>query len=384
MNHEVDVTDIESELNEEVMERVQILLNREPGHLELEIFKRLWSEDCSGKYSKNLFSELKTDSSHSLKDYPDILEIGDNYQLMFSVTECRHKTEPYFAEHGARSVASSVLVNGGSRDDLVKLIEPVALNAYATGIPLLSIIHTGISQKDAYMKVASLGLSRNRKAPITILTTPGAEIWWLYSGNNVSSEEREIKTIHLNDLMIAMSAHPWLLAARHVSSSGILCSLADMTGEGRRGVFLNSESWDQEPAEFLMSKDPGGFLVCFRRTFEREIKELINRYNVDFMPLGRSTDDGKLTIQSRDQESAVIPFDFLIRYSGEPIAHNESERVLEVKNKHIRKDFSIPEPKDLNEVIKKLIGSPNLHFPRNYPCLVDSTIRGNTLKMNTE
>gem|GEM_PF-1925462 len=384
MNHEVDVTNIESELKEEIKERVQILLNRQPVHLELEIFKRLWSEDCSGKYSKNLLSELKTDNSRSLRDHPDILDIGDNYQLMFSVTECRHLTERYFAEHGARSVASGVFINGGNKDNLVKLIEPVALNAYATGIPLLNIVHSGIGQKDAYMKVVSLGLSRNRKALSSTLNTPGAEIWWLYSENNISPEEREIKAKHLNDMMVAMSSHPWLLAACHVSSSGILCSLADMTGEGRIGVIMDSESWNEDPAELLMSKDPGGFLVCFRRTFEREIKELINRYDAAFMPLGRSTDNGKLTILSRDEESADIPFDLLIRYSGEPISHNESERVLEVKNKQIRKDFSIPEPKDLNDVVKKLICSPNIYFPRNYPRLADSTIRGNTLNTKTE
>lgn len=378
------MTDNKSDTLEKIRERVRTLLNREPGTLETDIFRRMWSEDCSGKYSKNLLSELINDSSSSVRDHPDILDIGDNYQLMFSVTDSRHITEQYFAEHGARSIASRVLVHGGSKEDLVRLTEAAALNTYASGIPLLNILHTGIGQRNPYMKIASQGLSRNRKAPQTTLNTPGAEIWWLYPEKTTNPDEREIRTIRLNDMMIAMSVHPWLLAACRVSLSGILCSLAEMTGEGRTGVVLNSESWDKEPAEFLMREDPGGFLVCFRRTFEREMKEFVNRYDAAFTPLGRSTDDGKLTIMNLNGETAEIPVDLLIRYSGETVSHNESERVLEVKNKQTRKDFTIPEAKNFNDVVKKLVSSPNIHFQDTYSHLTDSTIRGNTLNTKTE
>ncbi len=378
------MTDMETASIEGIRERVQTLLNREPGPLETEIFRRLWSEDCSGKYSKNLLSELVSENSRLPKDNPDILDIGDNYQLMFSVSDSRDKTERYFAEHGARSVAAMAMVSGGDKEDVARLVEPAALNTYAAGIPMLKIHHARIGQKNPFIKITSLGLSRNRKTLQTTLNTPGAEIWWLYSEIKADQDEREIRQIRLNDMMIAISAHPWVLAACRVSRSGILCSLTELIGEERMGIMLDSEFWGQKPADFLMSADPGGFLLCFRRTFEREVKECINRYDAAFTPVGRSTDDGKMTLVSRDEETAEIPFELLARYNGEPVGHNESERVLEVKNKKNIKDFSIPEPHDLNDVVKKLIRSPNIYFPGIYNGLADSTIRGNTLKIKTE
>jgi len=366
------------------LERVQSLLNREPRPLEMSIYSRLWEEECSGKYSRSLLSELPCDSSRAVKEHPKMLELGDNYQMLFQVTPDMENSERSFAELGARSIGAAVFAHGGNDKDVEKALHPLALSAYAAGTPILKVWKSGIARKHPTLNVASFALLRNKKFPSTVLQTSGAEIWWIHTGRSDSVMEERVRTIRLNEMMIALSRHPWLLSASHVQRPGLLCTLVNMMGERRLGMYLDTESWDEEPEEMLLGKNPGGFVICFRRTFEREVREILSRYDAESISLGRSTHDGKLTVVDNREDIAVIPFDHLLHYSGEPVHHNESERVLEVKNRRTRKDENIPEPEDYAGVLKKLLTSPRIHFYDSSPAMVDSTIRGNTICTSCE
>lgn len=368
----------------EELERVQSLLNREPRPLEISIYTRLWHEECSGKYSRPLLSELPSDSSRAVKEHPKMLELGDNYQMLFQVTPDMYESERSFAGLGARSIATAVFTHGGDDKHAEGALQPLALSAYAAGIPILKVWKSGISRKNLTLNVAALALLRNKKFPSTILQTSGAEIWWIHTRRSASDEEERIRAIRLNEMMVALSLHPWLLAANPVQRAGLLCTLVNMMGEGRLGIQLDTEFWDEEPEEMLLGRNPGGFIICFRRTFEREVREILSDYDAESIFLGRSTDDGKLIVVDNRVDVAVIPFDHLLHYSGEPVYHNESERVLEVKNRRTRKDEHIPEPEDYGVVLKTLLTSPRIHFCHSSPANVDSTIRGNTVCSTSE
>ncbi len=369
---------------DEIQERIQTLLNRDPRPLEMKIYTQLWEEECSGKYSRPLFSELASDSSRSVKEHPKMLELGDNYQMLFSVNTDMDETERSFAELGARSVGLAVFSHGGNEKELATALHPLARSAYASGTPILNVWESGLSRKTHSVNVASLALLRNKKFPSTLLQTSGAEIWWIHTVPADNPDEKRIRSIRLNEMMIAFSTHAWLLSARHVQPAGLLCTLANMMGEGRLGIMLDTEFWKGDPEAILLDKNPGGFIICFRRTFEREVKEILSRFDAVSIPLGRSTNDGKLTIVDNREDIAVIPFDHLIHYSGEPVHHNESERVLEVKNKRTRKDDNVPEPNNYTDALKKLLASPKIRFYDTSPVHVDSTIRGNTVRTRSE
>ncbi len=384
MREEANVTKEKTLKENEIRERISSILNRDPRPLEEKIFNRMWNEECSGKYSRPLLSELPSQSQRSVREYPRMLELGDNYQMLFQVSTCQEDTESAFAEKGARSVASAFFCHGDRDDHLRSLVGSQALYAYAFGIPVLNVFRSGIPQKTETVNIASIALLRNKKFPETTLRIPGSEIWWVQAQPTENPDEAQVRRIRLHEMMITLSSHAWLLATSHVLPSGLLCTLTGLAGEGRLGMLLEAETWKEDPEEFLFKRNPGGFLVCFRRTFEREVKEVINRYDALGISLGRSTGNGKLTILTDGEETAEMPFELLRHYSGEPIGHNESERVLEVKNKRTRKDENIPEPEDYTTALKKLLESPKIRYHRKAPSFVDSTIRGNTVKIPAE
>lgn len=175
--------------NRRELERALSLLNREPRPLEMSIYTCLWQEECSGKYSLPLLSELPSESSRAVKEHPKMLELGDNYQMLFRVSPDMYESERSFAGLGARSIGAAVFVHGTDDTYVEKALQPLALSAYAAGIPILKVWESGISRKNLILNVATFALLRNRKFPSTTLKTSGAEIWWIHTGRSASEQE---------------------------------------------------------------------------------------------------------------------------------------------------------------------------------------------------
>ncbi|MDD3807492.1 MAG: AIR synthase related protein [Candidatus Marinimicrobia bacterium] len=365
---------------EKYKNKIRSLLNREPLPLEISIYTRFWEEEeYSGKYSRHLLAELPVESSRSVKEHPKMLEVGDNYQMLFNVSMDIENTERYFAGLGAKSVGAVVHRHGGDDQTLKNALEPLSLFAYGAGIPILNIESSGISREKQTITIAEIGLLRNKNFLTPSLKSLHSEIWWVFPLKSTSSLEEKIKAIRLNEMMISLSNSPWLISASHVYPAGILYTLIHMIEDDRMGLKLISDGWEGDPEDILLGKNPGGFILCLQKNVEWEIKEVFERYDAMSIPLGYVEDDGKLTLIHQKEEIASIPLEQLKNYRGEIIYHNESERTLEIKSRKVHKTVTFPEPEDYGEALKTLLTSPKIQFFKSHSFLVDSTIRGNTI-----
>ncbi|MEC7983493.1 MAG: phosphoribosylformylglycinamidine synthase subunit PurL [Pseudomonadota bacterium] len=348
-------------LSKEEWDLILTRIGRTPNLCELGIFSAMWSEHCSYKSSKLWLKTLPTEGPQVVQgpgENAGVVDIGDGLAAIFKIESHNHPSfiEPY---QGAATGVGGIL-----RDVFTMGARPVALlNALRFGAAdhektrhLLSGVVSGIGgygncigiptiggevnfdpsyNGNILVNAMAVGLANSDRIFRSAATGPGNPV--IYVGAKTGrdgihgatmasaefSDETESKrpTVQVGDpftgklLMEAcleLMASDSVIAIQDMGAAGLTSSSVEMASKGGLGMEMDL---DLVPAreegmsayELMLSESQERMLMVLKPDATDTARQIFEKWDLDFMPIGKVTDTGRLVLLKDGETACDIP-----------------------------------------------------------------------------
>ena len=388
--------------------KIKALLNREPNLLELGIFSAMWNEHCSYKSSRIHLKNLPTKGKNVIQgpgENAGVIDIGDDDAIIFKIESHNHPSyiEPY---QGAATGVGGIL-----RDVFTMGARPIALlNSIHFGAPdhpktktLLNGVVSGIggygncigiptvagetkfnNTYNENILVNAMAVGHAKKNKIFYSKAKGINKSVVYVGSrtgrdgihgasmasaefNENSEDKK-PTVQVGDpfteklLMEAcleLMKDKTIISIQDMGAAGLTSSSVEMASKGNLGIelYLDKVPCREEgmtPYEMMLSESQERMLIILEDNKERAAKEIFDKWDLDFVIIGKTTDTNNLTLKFESQLIGEIPIDALATkaplYDRKWTKTKLPEKKINVKDlKKIK----------LEDALIKILSSPN-------------------------
>ena len=388
--------------------KIKDLLKREPNLLELGIFSAMWNEHCSYKSSKMHLKNLPTKGKQVIQgpgENAGVIDIGDDDAIVFKIESHNHPSyiEPYQGAAtgvggilryvftmGARPIALLNSIHFGSPDHFktTSLLNGVVsgIGGYGNciGIPtvageikfnktyndniLVNAMAVGHAKKDKIFYSKAKGLN---KSVVYVGSKTGRD--GIHGASMASAEfdensESKKPTVQVGDpfteklLMEAcleLMKDSSIISIQDMGAAGLTSSSVEMASKGELGIELNLEKIpcreeNMTPYEMMLSESQERMLIILEDKKEKEAKKIFDKWDLDFVVIGKTTPSNNLTLKYHDKTVGEIPIDALA--SKAPIYDRKW-----TKKKLPEKKINIKELKNfkLEDALIKILSSPN-------------------------
>ncbi len=430
-------TAIEHGLNEEEYLKIIEILGRTPTYTELGIFSVMWSEHCSYKNSIALIKTLPRKGERILvqagEENAGLIDIGDGLAVAFKIESHNHPSaiEPYqgaatgvggilrdIFTMGARPIAVlNSLRFGNLQNPKVKYlfknvvkgisdygncfgVPTIAGEIYFedcyTENPIVNVMAVGIVEQDHIMKAVAKG--EGSSVMIVGSSTGRDGIHGATFASQELNEDSENKrpSVQVGDpftekllleatLEAIKSGH--LIGVQDMGAAGISCSTSEMSARGNSGMIINLEKVptrekDMSSYEIMLSESQERMLYIIKKGKEKEIFDILKKWDLNGSIIGEVDGTEYLKVYYNGKLEAEIPAKALVLGYGAPVYQRETkipEYIYQIRNF----DFNIlPQPKDYEDILIKLISSPNICSKKWVFSQYDSMVGTNTIPLN--
>ena len=416
-------------LKSEEYSKIKSLLNREPNYLELGIFSAMWNEHCSYKSSKVHLSKLPTKNKNVIQgpgENAGVIDIGDDDAIIFKIESHNHPSfiEPY---QGAATGVGGIL-----RDVFTMGARPIALlNSIHFGDPnnkktknLLNGVVSGIGgygncigiptvagetkfnstyNENILVNAMAVGLANKKK--IFYSKAKGINKSVVYVGSKTgrdgihgasmasaefdeNSEEKK-PTVQVGDpfteklLMEAcleLMKKESIISIQDMGAAGLTSSSVEMAHKGDLGIELDLDKVpcreeNMSPYEMMLSESQERMLIILEDGKEREAKKIFQKWDLDFVVIGRTTESKNLTLKFNTEVVAKIPIDALS--SKAPLYDRKWNKKQLNKKKINLKDLKRIK---FDEAFYKIVSSPNHSNKSWVTSQYDQMVMGDTIE----
>ena len=421
-------------LTEEEFEMIKDYLGRTPNFTELGVYSVMWSEHCSYKNSILEIKKLPNEGPQMLvgagEENAGLVDIGDGLGCVFKVESHNHPSaiEPYegaatgvggihrdIFTMGARPVASLNSLRFGDMDTprvrflLDGVVRGIADYGNSFGVPmvggeiyfdekyegnpLVNAMSVGIVKEDQTASAIAEGVGN----PVIIVGSETGRdgIHGATFASEEISEESEDKrpSVQVGDpfsekllleATLEVIKNGGIVGIQDMGAAGISCSSSEMTAKGGVGMRLDL---DKVPAredgmtayELLLSESQERMLVVAEKGREQEIIDIYEKWDLNAVVIGEVVEGENVTYHKDGEVKADIPADSLVLGGGAPQYKREAKRpeyLDEVQSFDIN---SLDHPENHNEIVKQLLGSPNIASKRWAYEQYDTMVRTNTV-----
>ena len=418
-------------LSAEEYERIVASLGREPNINELGIFSVMWSEHCSYKSSRVHLKNLPTEGPAVLQgpgENAGVVDIGDGFAVAFKMESHNHPSyiEPYQGAAtgvggilrdvftmGARPVALLNSLRFGSFDHprtryLVEgVVDGIAGYGNCMGVPtvggevyfndsyngncLVNVMTAGVLKRDGIFKGFATGVGN---PVIYVGSKTGRDgIHGAVMASDVFGEggEERRPTVQVGDpfaekllleACLELFKTDYVVGIQDMGAAGLTSSSVEMASRAGTGLEMDIDLVPRREEgmsayEVLLSESQERMLMVVRQGVEDEVKRIFDKWDLDFSVIGRVTDDGRIRVREGGSIVADIPVSFLT--DDAPAYSRPSKRPAWI-DEAARLDLNeIPEPADYNEIIVRLLGSPNISSRRWIYRQYDHMVRTDTV-----
>ncbi len=402
-------------LNKEEWGKIQKILGRVPTFTELGIFSVMWSEHCSYKNSIAELKKLPRDGEKLLvgagEENAGLVDIGDGLAIAFKIESHNHPSavEPFqgaatgvggilrdIFTMGARPIACLNSLRFGplskprNRYLLDHVVKGIAHYGNCMGIPTVGgevYFDEGYSE-NPLVNAMAIGIVKHNGIKSAISKGNGNTVMIVGSSTGRDgihgatfasveiSEESESKRSNVQvgdpfteklllEATLELCKKDYVIGIQDMGAAGIACSTSEMSEKGNSGMIIDIEKvpmreQEMTPYEVMLSESQERMLVIVRKEFEPEVKAILEKWDLHCEVVGKVTDSPKIQIKMNGKLYSEIPAWDLCLGGGAPVYYRKTKRP-EYLDKLQQEDLSqLPEPKDYNEVLKKLLSSPNI------------------------
>ncbi len=399
-------------LTEDEYEKIKQILGREPNYVEVGIFAVMWSEHCSYKTSRPALKTLPTEGPAILQgpgENAGVVDIGDGQAVVFKIESHNHPSaiEPYqgaatgvggilrdIFTMGARPVAvlDSLRFGELNHPRVRYLFDGVVsgISGYGNciGVPtvggevyfsdsykdncLVNVMCVGlIDQKDIKRGVAS-GIG-NPVMVVGAKTGRDGIHGATFASEELSAEAAERRpAVQVGDpfmekllleACLEVIKTGYVVGIQDMGAAGLTSSSCEMAGRAGTGLEMDlalvpRREEGMTPYELMLSESQERMLLVVEKGTEEKVKEIFSKWDLDSVVVGQVTDDGMLCLREGPEVVARIPAKALTEEA--PVYHRPTQTpayLEEVQNYPLD---SLVMPDDYNEVLLKLLASPNI------------------------
>jgi phosphoribosylformylglycinamidine synthase len=421
-------------LTEEEFEMIKDYLGRTPNFTELGVYSVMWSEHCSYKNSILEIKKLPNEGPQMLvgagEENAGLVDIGDGLGCVFKVESHNHPSaiEPYegaatgvggihrdIFTMGARPVASLNSLRFGDMDTprvrflLDGVVRGIADYGNSFGVPmvggeiyfdekyegnpLVNAMSVGIVKEDQTASAIAEGVGN----PVIIVGSETGRdgIHGATFASEEISEESEDKrpSVQVGDpfsekllleATLEVIKNGGIVGIQDMGAAGISCSSSEMTAKGGVGMRLDL---DKVPAreegmtayELLLSESQERMLVVAEEGREQEIIDIYEKWDLNAVVIGEVVEGENVTYHKDGEVKAEIPADSLVLGGGAPQYKREAKKPEYLDEVQSFDSNLLEHPKNHNEVVEKLLGSPNIASKRWAYEQYDTMVRTNTV-----
>ena len=395
-------------LKPEEYENIKKLLKREPNLLELGIFSAMWNEHCSYKSSRIHLKKLPTKGKQVIQgpgENAGVIDIGDDDAIVFKIESHNHPSyiEPYQgAATGVGGILRDVFTMGARPIALLNSLHFGAPEHHKTksllngvvsgiggygnciGIPtvagetkfnetyneniLVNAMAVGLAKKDKIFYSKAKGLN---KSVVYVGSKTGRD--GIHGASMASAEfdensEKKKPTVQVGDpfteklLMEAcleLMKDNSIISIQDMGAAGLTSSSVEMASKGSLGIELElnkvpCREKNMTAYEMMLSESQERMLIILEDGKEKNAKKIFDKWDLDFIVIGKTTNTNKLTLKFDNKVVGEIPIDALA--SKAPLYDREWAKKKTQKNKVNLKDLKKIK---IEDALIKILSSPN-------------------------
>ena len=388
--------------------QIKKLLDREPNILELGVFSAMWNEHCSYKSSKIHLKTLPTKSKKVIQgpgENAGVIDIGGDDAIVFKIESHNHPSfiEPYQGAAtgvggimrdvftmGARPIANLNSIHFGSpqhkktKNLLRGVVHGIGGYGNCMGVPTIAGQTNFDSSYNGNILVNAMTLGLVKKDKIFYSKAAGLNKPVIYVGSKTGRDgihgasmasasfdekiEEKKPTVQVGDpfteklLMEAcleLMKDKSIISIQDMGAAGLTSSSVEMASKGNLGIelYLDKVPCREEgmtPYEMMLSESQERMLIILEDNKERAAKEIFDKWDLDFVIIGKTTDTNNLTLKFESQLIGEIPIDALATkaplYDRKWTKTKLPEKKINVKDlKKIK----------LEDALIKILSSPN-------------------------
>ena len=395
-------------LKPEEFNKIKKLLNREPNLLELGIFSAMWNEHCSYKSSRIHLKKLPTKGKQVIQgpgENAGVIDIGDNDAIVFKIESHNHPSfiEPYQGAAtgvggilrdvftmGARPIALLNSIHFGSPNHkktkslLNGVVSGIGGYGNCIGIPtvagetkfnetyneniLVNAMAVGHAKKDKIFYSKAQGLN---KPVVYVGSKTGRD--GIHGASMASAEfdensEEKKPTVQVGDpfteklLMEAcleLMKDNSIISIQDMGAAGLTSSSVEMASKGELGIELElnkvpCREENMTPYEMMLSESQERMLIILEDGKEKKAKKIFDKWDLDFVVIGKTTDTKNLKLKFNNNVVGEIPIEALA--SKAPVYNRQWIQKKPNKNKVNIKDLKKVK---IEDALIKILSSPN-------------------------
>ena len=345
--------------------KIKELIKREPNLLELGIFSAMWNEHCSYKSSKIHLKNLPTKNEYVIQgpgENAGVVDIGDDDAIVFKIESHNHPSfiEPYQGAAtgvggilrdvftmGARPIALLNSIHFGepnhkkTRNLLQGVVSGIGDYGNCIGIPtvagetkfnstyneniLVNAMAVGLAKKNKIFYSKAKGLN---KSVVYVGSKTGKD--GIHGASMASAEfdgdsEEKKPTVQVGDpfteklLMEAcleLMKDNSIISIQDMGAAGLTSSSVEMAFKGDLGMKINLDKVPcreekMTPYEMMLSESQERMLIILEDNKEITAKKIFDKWDLDFVIIGKTTDTKKLTLIHNEIIVADLPISSL-------------------------------------------------------------------------
>ena len=401
-------------LSEEEYKKIKKLLGRDPNLLELGIFSAMWNEHCSYKSSKIHLKKLPTKNNIVIQgpgENAGVIDIGDDDAIVFKIESHNHPSfiEPYQGAAtgvggilrdvftmGARPIALMNSIHFGSPDNkktqnlLSGVVSGIGGYGNSVGIPTVGGETKFNSTYNENILVNAMAIGHANKNKIFYSKAKGLNKPVVYVGSKTgrdgihgatmasaefdeNSEEKK-PTVQVGDpftekllleACLELMKDNSVISIQDMGAAGLTSSSIEMASKGKLGIELDlnkvpCREKNMSPYEMMLSESQERMLIILDEKKQEEAKRIFDKWDLDFVVIGKTTDTNRLILKFDNNKVADIPIPALADKA--PLYDRKWIKSKVPKNKVKIKDLKKIK---IEDALIKLLSSPN-HSSKNW------------------
>ncbi len=401
-------------LTSEEYQKIKELLGRESNLLELGIFSAMWNEHCSYKSSKIHLKKLPTKNNIVIQgpgENAGVIDIGDDDAIIFKIESHNHPSfiEPYQGAAtgvggilrdvftmGARPIALMNSIHFGSPENrktqnlLGGVVSGIGGYGNSVGIPTVGGETKFNSTYNENILVNAMAIGLANKNKIFYSKAKGINKPVVYVGSKTgrdgihgatmasaefdeNSEEKK-PTVQVGDpftekllleACLELMKDNSIISIQDMGAAGLTSSSIEMASKGKLGIELNLNKIpcrenNMTPYEMMLSESQERMLIILDDKKEKEAKKIFDKWDLDFVVIGKTTNTDRLVLNFDNKKVADIPIKILADKA--PLYDRKWTKPKLSKNKVKIKDLKKIK---IEDALIKILSSPN-HSSKNW------------------
>ncbi len=388
--------------------KIKELIGREANLLELGIFSAMWNEHCSYKSSKIHLKKLPTKNKIVIQgpgENAGVIDIGDDDAIIFKIESHNHPSfiEPYQGAAtgvggilrdvftmGARPIALMNSIHFGSPDNkktqnlLSGVVSGIGGYGNSVGIPTVGGETKFNSTYNENILVNAMAVGLTKKNKIFYSKAKGINKPVVYVGSKTgrdgihgatmasaefdeNSEEKK-PTVQVGDpftekllleACLELMKKNSIISIQDMGAAGLTSSSIEMASKGKLGIELDLNKVpcrenNMTPYEMMLSESQERMLIILDDKKEKEAKKIFDKWDLDFVVIGKTTDTNRLVLNFDNKKVADIPIPALV---DEAPQYDREWKKFKVKKNNL--NFKDLKKVKIEEALTKILSTPD-------------------------